>query len=86
MARDKREYGLSESDRKYAIRKKFGFFSRRKVNAILSDLENPSDKVLGAIVFLARRGELGDLVSLVKLANENEEGLLNSAQVKDDRT
>ena len=55
MARDPREYGLSESDRKYVIRKKFGLFSGRKVSSILERIERPSDKVLGAILFSKAR-------------------------------
>lgn len=86
MNRDKREYGLTEADRKWVIRNKFGLFSSNKIYKILNDVENPSDKVLGAILFLARPGKLEDIVSSVKLANDNEKRLLNAAQVKDERT
>lgn len=86
MSRDNREYGLIDADRKWVIRKKFGLFSIKKVLKLLDSVDNPSDKVLGAILFLARPDKLEDIVSLVELANENERSLLDSAQVKDDRT
>ena len=86
MARDVREYGLTESDRKWVIRKKFGLFSAGQINQILNKVENPSEKVLGAILFLARPGSVEDVESSVFLANTNESNLLNAAQVKNDRT
>lgn len=86
MSRGNREYGLIDADRKWVIRKNFGLFSSKKVLKLLDSVDNPSDKVLGAILFLARPDKLEDIVSLVELANENERRLLDSAQVKDDRT
>ncbi|RDH45846.1 hypothetical protein [Zooshikella ganghwensis] len=85
MARDQRDLGLSESDRNYVIRKKFGLFSARKVKKILLGIENPSDKVLGAVLFLARPKQINDVISSVNLANESEKKLLEAAQVKMDR-
>lgn len=77
MSRDNREYGLIDADRKWVIRKKFGLFSSKKVLKLLDSVDNPSDKVLGAILFLARPDKLEDIVSLVELANENERSLLD---------
>ena len=86
MPRDKREYGLSSEDREWVIKNKFGFIQRSKVKAILQDSMDKSDKVLGAILFLARPGNLNDLANYVNLANENVQKLLNAATVKDERT
>ena len=85
MKRDQREYGLSESDRDWVVKRKFGFFSRRKVKNILTNSKGQSDKVLGAILFLARPGNFSDLESGVSLANENVTKLLNAAAVKEER-
>ena len=86
MPRDNREYGLSIEDREWVIRNKFGFLQRGKAKAILQDSMDKSDKVLGAILFLARPGNLDDLANCVNLANENVQKLLNAATVKDERT
>lgn len=86
MSRDNREYGLIDADKKSVIRKKFGLFLSKNVLKLLDSVDNPSDKVLDPIKFLARSDRLEDIVSLVELANKNERSLLDLAQVKDDRT
>ncbi len=86
MSRDKKDYGLNEEDRNWVIRKKFGLLKKRRILEILEDVTDPSEKVLGAILFLARPNNLDDVISFVNLANEDEQQLLQSAQVKDERT
>ena len=86
MARDKREYGLTVSDRKYIIQVKFGLSNISAIEALLSNVVEPSEKVLGAILFLARPGNFEDIEKFIDLANKNVSSLLNSAQVKDERT
>lgn len=50
---------------------------------LLQEVRAPSDKVLGAIVFLANQAsEIGHLVSL---ANSDPEAQFNAATVKDER-
>lgn len=86
MAKDKREYGLTPEDRDWIINNKFAVFDRKQVNKILNQSVNQSDKVLGAILFLAHSGKLDDLQCCVNLANQDVKKLLNSAMVKDERT
>lgn len=86
MKRDQREYGLTPDDREWVLKSKFGIFSRKKAEEILNEASSQSDKVLGAILFLTRPGNLNDLEKCVELANENESALLNAATVKDERT
>ncbi|QLO40562.1 hypothetical protein HV213_32800 (plasmid) [Klebsiella sp. RHBSTW-00484] len=86
MARDKREYGLTGSDRKYIIQVKFGSNHIPAIEALLSNVVEPRENVLGAILFLARPGNFEDIENFIELANNNVSTLLNAAQVKDERT
>ena len=81
--RHRREYGLTAADRSAEIRRKFGAGNLIKVETILDGVRNPTDQVLGAIVFLATR--LEQLPGLVELANADQEQLLRAAVVKDER-
>jgi len=75
--------GLIPMDRDIEIARKFGSASARRVNALLDAVENPTEKVLGAIIFLAKSAD--QVEGLVKLANGDRDALLNAAQVKDER-
>lgn len=86
MCGEKREYGLSKDDRELIIKKHFSQFPKQKVMLVLNKANNQSDKILGAILFLSRSGNILDLEACVQLANENELKLLNAATVKDERT
>lgn len=81
--RDPREHGLTHDDRKYEIRRKFGETDVTVVYSMLSDVIEPTDQVLGAIVFLANNIE--QISDLVVLANTDRGRLLNAATVKDER-
>lgn len=84
-ARDRREYGLTAADRAHEIVRKFGKANVARANALLSSVQDPTDQLLGAVVFLARPGLIEDLVSLVDLANENPAQLLSAATTADER-
>jgi hypothetical protein len=53
-ARDKREYGLTPEDRAHEITRKFGAANAARANALLASVQNPTDQLLGAALFLAR--------------------------------
>lgn len=84
-ARDKREYGLTAPDRAHEIVRKFGAANAANVDALLAGLQNPTDPLLGAIVFLARPGHLDDIPSLVAAANEYPAGVLSAATTAEER-
>lgn len=86
MAKDKREYGLTAKDREWVIAHKFPSFSVDKINLALSKVEEPSDKILGAVLFLSHMDCLESLKQCVQLANSNTLSLLRAATVKDERT
>jgi hypothetical protein len=81
--RNKREYALSHEDRTYEIRRKFGEPNMTFVKSMLSKIVEPTDQVLGAIIFLANN--VDQLSDLVELANTDKVRLLNAATVKDER-
>ena len=81
--RDVREFGLSHKDRNYEIRRKFGDSNMALAHSILRNVIEPTDQVLGAIIFLANNVE--QLADLIELANANKVQLLNAATVKDER-
>lgn len=83
--KNKREYALTPADRSFEIARKFGSASESQIQDLLAMVTDPSDQVLGAIVFLARLGHIEDIRSSVSLANEHRERLLNAATVKDER-
>lgn len=83
--KDKREYALTPADRSFEIVRKFGSVYESQIQDLLAMVTNPSDQVLGAIVFLARPGHIEDIKSSVSLTNEHRERLLNAATVKDER-
>jgi hypothetical protein len=85
MPRNKREYGLSHADRVAEIERKFGRAQLDAVLAQLGQVSSPTEKLLGAIVFLSRVGQLEDVASLVTLANRDPSQVLNAATVKDER-
>ena len=85
MPRDPCEYGLTPEDRLHEIDRKFGRDRRESVLALLSQVRARSDKILGAIVFIARLGQLADVAEMVALSNEDPQRLLDSAQVVDER-
>ncbi len=82
---DKRDYGLNPEDRRYVIERKFGSGKIDEIALMLNAVKNQSEKVLGAILFLACEQSVEDIESFVKLANENEMGLLTAATVKHER-
>lgn len=84
--RDRREYGLNKDDRGWIIKNKFDVNTQEKVRAMLQKVNNQSDTILGAVVFLTRADHIDDLLHCVKLANEDEQQLLSAATVKDERT
>ncbi len=83
--RDRREYGLTPEDRAFLIARKFDAADAAVVAALLAAVDDPTDQVLGAILFLARAGRIDDLAELVRLASEDRATLLNAATVKDER-
>lgn len=85
MPRDPREYGLNSTDREFEIRRKFGDSTVQEVLGILGKVSDPTEQVLGAIVFLAREHQMGDFEELISLANEDRNKLLHAAAVKDER-
>ena len=84
-ARDSQEYGLTATDRVHEIAKKFGEVNAERANDLLSSLQNPTDQLLGAVLFLARPGRIEDLIDLIALANDNPTRLLNAATTADER-
>ncbi|CAM4076505.1 hypothetical protein [Corallococcus exiguus] len=85
MPRKKQEYGLSHADRVAEIERKFGRDQVEPVLEQLSQVSNPTDRLLGAIVFCAREGHVEEIAGLVSLANSDATRLLNAATVKDER-
>lgn len=81
--RDPREFGLTPQDRAFEIARKMGPASVARVDAALARVEDPDDRVLGAIVFLSHSAE--GVEAMVALANEDRPRLLNAAQVKEER-
>ncbi len=85
MARDPREYGLTPEDRLHEIDRKFGREHREAVLALLARVRSPSDKLLGAIVFVANPGDLRGVETQVAQADADPRGYLDAAQVVADR-
>ncbi|MFP2894945.1 hypothetical protein [Corallococcus sp. 4LFB] len=85
MPRKKQEYGLNHADRVAEIERKFGRGRLEDVLAQLSRVSNPTEKLLGAIVFLAREGHVQDIALTVSAANKNPSEVLNAATVKEER-
>jgi hypothetical protein len=85
MPRKKQEYGLNHEDRVAEIERKFGRDQVEPVLARLGQVSNPTEKLLGAIVFLAREGHVDDIALTVTAANKNPSEILNAATVKDER-
>ncbi|MBN8471506.1 hypothetical protein JYJ95_33790 [Corallococcus exiguus] len=85
MSRKKQEYGLNHADRVAEIERKFGRDQVEPVLAQLRRVSNPTERLLGAIVFLAREGHVTDVALSVAAANKNPSELLNAATVKDER-
>ncbi len=83
MARDPREFGLTPADRAHELERKLGARDGAAAQALLREVVDPAENVLGAIVFLANR--LDDIRSLVALANDDRPRLMNAATVKDER-
>ena len=85
MSRDPREYGLTPEDRLHEIDRKFGRESREAVLALLVRVRSPTEKLLGAIVFVANPGDLRSVEMQVAQANADPRGYLDAAQVVADR-
>ena len=85
MSRNLREYSLNSVDRTFEIERKFGKENIEKVKAQLRAVSNPTDNILGAIIFLSRQNNIEDIEINIKIANENVEQLLESVTVKDER-
>ncbi|MFB1484437.1 hypothetical protein [Corallococcus sp. RDP092CA] len=85
MPRNTREYGLNHADRIAELQRKFGPGQLEEVLARLRQVVNPTEPLLGAIVFLSRPGHLEDIAQLVSLANQDPSRVLNAATVKDER-
>jgi hypothetical protein len=84
-SRKKREYGLTSADRSFEIVRKFGSANELQVKKLLNTVINPTEQVLGAIIFLARPGFIVDIETNVLLANQQRDILLGAATVKDER-
>ncbi len=84
-ARNRREYGLTAADRAHEIARKFGAANAASVDALLAGVRNPTDPLLGAIVFLARPGHPDDIASLVAAANEDPASVLSAASTAEER-
>lgn len=82
---DKREFGLTANDRAYVLSHKFGLLQRSRARRCLSEIAEPTDQVLGAVLFLSRPRDLEDLARCVNLANHDREALLHAATVKEER-
>ena len=85
MTHDAREYGLTPEDRLHEVERKFGPERREAVLALLAQVRAPSEKLLGAIVFVAQAGDVDGVADLVVHANEDPRGFLDAAQVVADR-
>lgn len=85
VSRNLREYSLNSVDRTFEIERKFGKENIEKVKAQLRAVSNPTDNILGAIIFLSRQNNIEDIEINIKIANENVEQLLESVTVKDER-
>lgn len=83
MKRPRREYGLTAADRQYEVERRFGPNAWPRAQQLLAGVAQPTEQILGAIVFLAQG--LDDLPSVVELANSDVQTLLNAATVKDER-
>jgi hypothetical protein len=81
--RKDREYGLTAEDRKHEIERRFGVGEYARAREMLAKVANPTQQILGAIVFLART--VDELPELVELANTDPQTLLNAATVKEER-
>ena len=84
-ARDKREYGLTSADRAHEITRTFGEPNAARANELLASVQNSTDQLLGAVLFLARPGHVEDLVNLVASANDHPVALLSAATTADER-
>ncbi len=82
----KSEYGLTAHDRAIEIARKFGSEHELRIMSVLSKVAHPSEKILGAIIYVARPGHADDIQDLVDLANKNPAQLLNAATVKEERS
>lgn len=85
MPRDPREYGLTPGDRLLEIDRKFGRDQRDAALALLARVNTPTEKLLGAVVFLANAGDLRGLEAQVVQANADPRAYLDLAQVVADR-
>lgn len=85
VARNPKEYGLSHEDRVHEIQRKFGASALQHTLDQLAQVINNNDRVLGAVIFLAREQHPEDIPSLIQLVNEDSERLLGAATVKDER-
>lgn len=79
---DKRDFAIGIENRLFTIEKKFGSDGLAQVESILEKVENPTDRVLGAILFSVRDGDFEQLEEYVALANEDEMQLRTIASVK----
>ena len=84
-ARNSREYGLTAEDRAHEIARKFGASNAARANELLASVQNPTDQLLGAVLFLARLDRVEDLVDLVASANDNPARLLSAATTAEER-
>lgn len=82
---DKRQFALNPRDRRYVIKEKFGEEQVFTIESMLKDVENSSDQVLGAIVFLCREGDLKSVDRYIDMANSDEITLRTAANVKLER-
>jgi len=82
---DKREFAIGPENRRFTIEKKFGSDKFTQVESILEKVVNPTDRVLGAILFIVRDGDFEQLEEYVALANEDEMQLRTIASVKFER-
>ncbi|GAA0188934.1 hypothetical protein GCM10009122_48300 [Fulvivirga kasyanovii] len=84
--KSKREHALNPEDRRYEITRKFGRENTELVEQLLSQVKDPKENILGAIIYLARDGKIDDVKNYVQMANEQVEVLLRCATVKEERS
>lgn len=84
--KSKREHALNPEDRRSEITRKFGRENIKFVEQLLSQVKDPKENILGAIIFLARDGKIDDVKNYVEMANAQVEVLLRCATVKEERS
>lgn len=77
---------MNPEDRLYEITRKFGTENIEVVQQLLSQVKDPKENVLGAIIYLAKDGRINDIKNYVDMANNQVDLLFRIATVKDERS